>query len=48
MHITIVSSESGDWSGVYFRATLVAEDHSVRYDELLDELIKANESVKSY
>lgn len=45
MNITIVSAASGDWAGAYFNNALKTEGHSVRYDELLDELVLCKEVV---
>lgn len=48
MRVTIISSEDGDWSGVYFDNLLKTEGHSVRHDELLDELILSKKIVTSW
>jgi len=48
MKITIVTSESGDWSGVYVDNKLRSEGHSVRYDELLDTIVLFKSQLTSW
>lgn len=48
MIITIVDSESGDWSGFYIGWELGTEGHSIRYDQLLNSIVEKAEPVERW
>ncbi len=37
----IIIIEANDWSGFYIDGVLIEQGHSIRYDELLDALVKS-------